>query len=320
MAPFTVRMGRMLNSIAIIGTGAVGGFYGSRLQKAGYDVHFLLHSDYDHVKTHGLKVESKEGDFELPVVQAYDRAEAMPTCDLVIITLKTYANSLLPNMLPHITHPDSCVLLLQNGVGGEDYVHRIVPECKLLGGLSFLCSNKVGPGHIHHLDYGRIALGSYHPNMAPAGETEEMKAVEALVSAAGIPITLVGDLTLARWMKLVWNVPFNGLTVVLNTTTDKLVQNPETLKLARALMDEIVAGAAALGRTIPETFVAKMVQDTINMAPYKPSMKLDYDLGHPLETEAIYGEPLRQAEAAGVTMARVASLYQMLKFLEIRHQ
>jgi 2-dehydropantoate 2-reductase len=306
----------MIQSVAVIGTGAVGGFYGARLQRAGHDVHFLLHSDYDHVNRHGLIIDSKEGDFTLPEVNAYSNAADMPICDLVIIALKTYANPILEDILPHITSPESCILLLQNGAGGEAYLHTITPDCTILGGLSFLCSNKVAPGHIHHLDYGRIALGCYQDNDQPAGITQSMQAVGTLFKTADIPIRLIDDLTLARWMKLIWNIPFNGLTVVLNTTTDQLIQSPDTLQLSRALMNEIVEGAAALGRTIPESFVKKMIADTVRMEPYKPSMKLDYDQGNPMEIESIYGEPLRQAKAAGVMMTRVATLYQLLKFLE----
>ncbi|MBT3192595.1 MAG: putative 2-dehydropantoate 2-reductase [Verrucomicrobia bacterium] len=305
-----------MTSFAIIGTGAVGGFYGARLHRAGRDVHFLLHGDYEHVRAHGLRIDSKEGDFTLPTVQAYRDASAMPACDVVIVALKTCANTILPKILPQVTRPGSCVVLLQNGLGAETYVSSIVPECHILGGLSFLCSNKVGPGHIHHLDYGRIALGHYRPGGKPGGTTEQMRSIAAHFEAANIPISLIDDLTLARWMKLVWNIPFNGLTVALNTTTDRLIRNPDTLDLARALMQEVVAGAAALGRTIPNAFVEKMISDTVGMAPYRPSMKLDYDLGRPMETDSIYAEPLRQAEAAGVTLPRTRALCQILKFME----
>lgn len=305
-----------MRSIAIIGTGAVGGFYGARLQRAGCDVHFLLHRDYDHVRTHGLRIDSTEGDFTLPHVHAYAHAAAMPACDIVIVALKTYANSILPDVLPHVTHPESMVLLLQNGLGGEAEISRIVPQCRVFGGLSFLCSNKVGPGHIRHLDYGHIAMGAYAADGRPAGKTAAMHTLAKPFETAGIAIQLLEDLVLARWMKLTWNIPFNGLSVALDTTTDKLVRQPDTLALSEALMQEVVTGAAALGRTIPSAFVEKMLHDTIRMAPYKPSMKLDYDLGRPLETEAIYGEPLRQAAAEGVTLPKIRVLQQLLKFME----
>ena len=145
-------MSHVPRSYAIIGTGALGGFYGARLHRAGAEVHFLLHSDHDHVRRHGLKVQSKNGDFHLPQVNAHGRAEDMPRCDVVLVALKTTHNHLLPGILPHVVKDDGVVLVIQNGLGMEHDVARIVGPARVMGGLSFLCSNKVGPGHIRHLD------------------------------------------------------------------------------------------------------------------------------------------------------------------------
>ena len=102
--------------IAVIGTGAVGGYYGGLLARNGYEVHFLLNSDYAHVKKSGLKVDSPNGDFELPQVHAWKSALEMPRCDLVIVALKTTANHLLKDILPEVVHESSKVLVLQNGL------------------------------------------------------------------------------------------------------------------------------------------------------------------------------------------------------------
>ncbi len=102
---------------AILGTGALGGFYGAKLQKTGLDVHFLLRSDYEHVKKYGLVVESKDGDFTLPQVNAYQDIETMPQCDVVIVALKTTQNYLLPKLLPSVIKDGGVVLVLQNGLG-----------------------------------------------------------------------------------------------------------------------------------------------------------------------------------------------------------
>lgn len=306
-------------SYAILGTGALGGFYGSRLDRAGLDVHYLLRSDYEHVQSHGLICESPEGDFTLPRVNAYRAVTDMPRCDVVMVGFKTTSNHLLPELLPPVLADDGVVLMTQNGLGMEQQAAAVVGPDRVLGGMAFLCSHKVGPGHIRHLDFGKIALGDYDADDRARGVTDRLRAIGDDFERAGVSVALEPDLRTARWKKLVWNVPFNGLTVALDTTTDRVVAQPETMALSRKLMEEIVAGAAALGRTIPEPFVEKMMADTVKMVAYKPSMKLDYDLGHPLETEAIYGEPLRQAEAAGTDMPTVRALYQQLKFLEERN-
>ena len=311
-------MGR--TSYAIIGTGAVGGFYGIRLQRAGHDVHFLLHRDYTHVRERGLRLDSVDGNIALERVQAYEDARDLPHCDVVVVALKSYHNPILTDVLPHAVGPDATVLLLQNGLGGEETIEESVGGSPILGGLCFLCSNKIGPGHIRHLDYGRVTLGAYRGDGKPGGITPMMEQVAADFENLGRPAHLVDDLVLARWKKLVWNVPFNGMTVLLDTCTDHLIRDPDTRALAEDLMREVTAGAASVGRAIDDEFVQKMLADTRDMAPYKPSMKLDYDNGRPMEIEAIYARPVTVAGANGTAMPKTQALCEALRFLDRRNR
>ncbi|WP_449419961.1 putative 2-dehydropantoate 2-reductase [Phormidium nigroviride] len=309
----------MINrSYAILGTGALGGFYGARLQQAGLDVHFLLRSDYEYVKQHGLVVESPEGDFTLPQVHAYKNVDQMPNCDLVVVALKTTQNYLLPELLPHFKNPNSVFLVLQNGLGIEPKVAEIVGNKRVIGGLCFLCSNKLGAGHIRHLDYGTITIGEYSAQYQPSGISDRLREIANDFESAGIPIVISEDLLLARWKKLVWNIPYNGLSVVLDARTDELMANADTRILVEKLMWEVVAGAKSCDRTIPDNFIPKMLDYTDKMKPYRTSMKLDYDRKRRLEVEAIFGNPLRMAEELGVNLPLIDMLYRQLKFLDIR--
>ena len=296
-------------SYAIIGTGALGGFYGARLQHAGCEVHFLLNSDYDHVARHGLICDSIDGNFTLPRVNAYRDARDMPRCDVVAVCLKTTQNQLLPSILPHVLKDNGVVLMMQNGLGNEDEAAGIVGAERVIGGLCFLCSNKIAPGHIQHLDYGYIRFGEHH-----GGITDRLRAIAADFDRAGIKTHLSDDLRTARWQKLVWNIPYNGLSVVLNATTDRLMTHPHTRDLCEALMREVVADAAAGGCPIPAGHVEKMLADTLKMKPYKTSMMLDHEAGRPMEVEYIYGNPLRTAQAAGMKSPLIEMLYRQLKF------
>ena len=298
---------------AIIGTGAIGGYYGSLLQRAGNTVHFLLHSDYDHVREHGLQIDSKNGNFSLPLVNAWKSAADMPKCDLVIVALKTTANHILKKILPQVTKDTGTVLILQNGLGADDEAAAIVGAERVIGGLCFICSSKISPGHIHHQDFGMITLGEYCADGSAAGITSRLKALGERFEAAGIKITQEEDLLTARWKKLVWNVPFNGLSVVKDCLTDALVNDSENRALCRRIMEEVLEGAAACARPIDPEFIDKMIDYTESMTAYAPSMKLDYDHGRPLELEAIYGNPLRVARAAGVPMPETQALYEQLK-------
>ena len=304
---------------AILGTGALGGYYGACLQQAGLEVHFLLHSDYELVYQHGLVIESPDGDFALPHVNAYGDVAEMPRCDVVVVALKTTQNYLLPKMLPDVVKEDGVVLVLQNGLGIEEEVAQIVGSKRVIGGLCFLCSNKVGPGHIRHLDYKQITLGEYTPDYQVGGITERMRQIADDFERSGIPIHLNEDLLVARWKKLVWNIPYNGLSVVLNATTDELMADHHTRSLVEQLMREVVAGAAATDRIIRDRFIQQMLDYTEKMTPYRTSMKFDYDEGRPLEVEAIFGNPLRTASAAGVDLPLIGMLYRQLKFLDAKN-
>ena len=304
---------------AIIGTGGLGGFYGGRLARAGCDVHFLLHGDYECVRDHGLRIDSVEGDFVLPRVCAYGRAHDMPRCDVVAVALKTTANDLLGELLPPVIADDGVVLVLQNGLGIEEQVAGIVGPDRVMGGLCFLCASKVGPGHIRHLDYGYITLAEYDSRHRPKGITERMRAIGGDFQAAGIRINYAEDLVLARWKKLVWNIPFNGLSVVLDATTDRIMANEHSRTLAEGLMREVAdAAGAAAGRDIPEAFIRSQLDDTAQMAPYSPSMLLDCRAGRPMEIEAIFGAPLRAAVAAGCPSPQIETMYRLLKFMDAK--
>ncbi|TAE60500.1 MAG: putative 2-dehydropantoate 2-reductase [Nostocales cyanobacterium] len=305
---------------AILGTGALGGFYGAKLQKAGHEVHFLLNSDYEKVSQDGLLIQSKDGDFTLPQVNAYNDVKKMPACDVVVVALKTTNNHLLPQLLPPVVKDHGTVLLLQNGLGIETEVSQIVNNVTVIGGLCFLCSNKILPGHIHHLDYGQITLGEYAANYQPAGITDKMRKIAEDFETAGIEIELTEDLLLGRWKKLVWNIPYNGLSVILDATTDELMANLYTRTLVRELMLEVKLGAKSTGREIPDSFIQTMLEYTVKMKPYRTSMKIDFDESRPLEVEAIVGNPLRIAAANDFSLPLIRGLYQQLKFLDERNR
>ena len=295
----------------VIGTGALGGFYGGMLAKAGQEVHFLFRSDYEHVRKHGLQVDSVNGDFHLPEVNAYHNPEEMPLCDVILVCLKTTGNHHLAELIKPMLHSKSVVVLLQNGLGLEEDLLAQLPGVAIAGGLAFICSNKIGPGHIHHLDYGKVIIGSYN-----VPDQEVIQNLVADFHLAGIHSELSPDLKFARWQKLVWNIPFNGMTVVLNTTTDRLMSNDQTRELSKELMLEVIHGANACGVPLKESLAQQMIEMTIKMKPYAPSMKLDYDHHRAMEIEYIYSKPLETARIAGFEMPKVAMLEKQLKFIQ----
>lgn len=298
---------------SVIGTGAIGGFYGGMLAHAGQEVHFLLNSDYDWVKEQGLSIISAHlGSIHLPKVHAHSTTTDMPQSDVILVGLKSIQNErLLPDLLPPLLKKDSVVILIQNGLGVEKDVADLFPDVSIVGGIARVSASKIGPGVIKHFDNGRLELGSYH-----LANVDNLEKIVSVFQTTGLPIVITPDLQLLRWRKLVWNIPFNGLSVILNTTTDQLVGNPETVQLSKEIMLEVIAGANACGSPLPESFADEMIAYTQSMRPYAPSMKLDFDQGRPLEIRYIYENPVLAARAAGYDMTRVDTLTKLLTFLE----
>lgn len=301
----------------VLGTGALGGFYGGLMAKKGLDIHFLLHSDFEHVVKHGLRVDSKLGDFHLPKINAYAKPHDMPKCDVAIIGLKSTQNHLLEDLLRPILHKDSIVLVLQNGLNVEQTARGIVGPSRVAGGCCFLCSNKVGPGHIKHLDYGRIVFGAYRgiDGSDPGPSTQMLQEVLQDMVASGIEAYLTEDLPTTKWKKLMWNIPFNGLSVLLNASTDAIMKDPDSRLLARRISEEVRQIAMATGSPIEPSYVDWVIDHTDDMVPYDSSMRLDYLNGRAIEVEAIYGNALQEAQRCGFAAPIVMTMYQQLKFM-----
>ena len=295
----------------VVGSGAIGGYYGSKLVRAGQEVHFLFRSDYEYVKENGLQVDSCDGSFHLNSVNAYNDTADMPQCDVVLVCLKSVNNGKLKTLLPPLLHGNTLVVLIQNGIGVEEDVQREFPQVQLAAGLAFICSAKTEPGRVNHQCYGSINLANYS-----CKDEALMQAVVNEFRAAGIETGQV-EYHEARWKKAVWNMPFNGMTVALHAQTDELLKHPATRQLIREQMMEVVGAAQHLGvKNLDEAFVEKMIQMTDEMTPYSPSMRLDYDFHRRMEIHYLYTRPIEIAREAGYRMPKLEMLEAELKFLE----
>jgi len=312
--------------IAVVGCGALGSFYGAKLCCDGQNVHFLLRSDHEVVRRRGVTIHSRDGDFNARPGCA-KTPEEIGVVDLVLIGLKTTANDQFARVLPPLVGDRTALLTLQNGLGNEEQLAQLFPAEQILGGLCFVCLNRVEPGVIHHLDHGRIVLGEFRRRPEP--RTHELA---RLFNRAGVPCEVTDDLAQAHWEKLVWNIPFNGLGVAsvvgLNAmldgviapktqrghplTTDRLLADPGWAPVVRELMLEVVHAAQALGLNLSDSVVETQIARTKTMGAYKASTLIDFERGQPLELQSLFLEPLRQAQKAGVPTPRLGLLCSVL--------
>ena len=298
----------------VLGTGAVGGYYGAMLQKGGAETNFLARSDYKYIKEKGLRIDSWKGDFVLDKVNVYPSADDLPETDVVLITMKTTSNTMLEGLLKPIVREGTVIFILQNGLGMEKEISDMFPQAVVLGGMCFICSQKRGDGHIVHLDKGSISAAPYDRKDLPL-----LREIQKDFTAAGVEMTLMEDLEAARWNKLLWNIPYNGLSVVLNADTKQIMASDSGRALARKLMEEVVAGAEACGCPLAEGSVENMLDFTAVMEPYEPSMKLDFDNHRKMELEYMYRRPLAEAKRHGAELPSIAMLTDQLAFMEEIH-
>jgi 2-dehydropantoate 2-reductase len=299
--------------IAVIGAGAVGGYYGARMAQHGRDVHLLVRSDYPHIRRHGMRIQSRDGDFSLlpGQINIYDDPRAMPKADLIVVTIKTTANARLEELVGPMVKTDSVILTLQNGLGNEQLLAELFGEHRVLGGVAFVCINRTGPGEISHTDHGMIRLGEMS-----GGPSDRAQAVAAHFSDSGVPCHVLADLAHGRWEKLIWNVPFNGMGAALDMTTDRLIASGPGVTMVRRLMQEVIDTCKPLGIRFEASIIDQKIQHTRSMGAYKTSMQIDRQMCRPTEVESILGEPLRMAEHNSVSTPCMKMLYEIVNLLE----
>lgn len=292
---------------AVIGTGAIGGLFGGMLARNGYEVHFLFHSDYNDVKKNGFTINSKLGNFTLKDIKAYNTTDAMPQCDVVLVSTKTVCEDEVPNMIKPILKLDSTVVLVQNGINMERFVAGKLPySVSIAGGIVFATATKTAPAEITHTNSGAIKVGLYR------GKDDKLTEFCNDVNSTGLKAELTNDLNTERWKKLVCNVPMNGLSAVMGANTKEIVTNAESRRLAYNIMLEVIDTAIANGAKLTRAYADEVMSITENMEPCMPSMYGDLIHHKPMEIQYIYTEVVKSAKAKSVSVPNIETLKKNL--------
>ena len=301
--------------VAVIGAGAVGTYYGARLAQAGHDVHFLMRRDYEAVRAEGLRCTSPMGDFALEAPSIARTAAEIGPADWVICALKSTSIGEAEALVGPCLGPHTRILLLMNGLGLEERFAEWFGRERVFGGMAFTCVNRGRPGSVHHVAYGAVTVGHL------LDDASEVERALALWAPARVEFSGVASLRRARWEKLCWNIPFNGLCVAAGgVTTDVVVGDAALRAIARATMEEVVAAGnadlEARGEALrldAAAIVETMFRFTDRMGPYRPSTMIDYVEGRPMEAPAIFAAPLARARELGVETPHLATLTALLQ-------
>ena len=298
--------------VLLFGAGAVGSYFCGRMAQGGLaDVSVVGRSDYETVKTQGYRIKSCDGDFTFHPAGVYRSAAEYPGhADYIIITSKVLPGIDLPGMIRDAVRPHTVIVLIQNGIEIENELAAAFPANELISSIAYIGVTRVAPGEVVHVDGGRLKFGLY-----PQGTSAHAERLAELFTAGKIPVQVTPEIMRARWEKLVWNVPFNPISVLAHSDTAQMMADPDCVKLLRATMEEVCTLAAADGWRQPDDLIDRQLEFTRGFKPYKPSMLIDYDNGRPMEIEAIIGNVVRIAARLNIAVPYIFSIYAMIKRL-----
>ena len=299
--------------IGIAGPGAVGGYYGALLTRAGMDVKFLGRGRHlDVMKEKGLSVKSYKGDFHISPFASDDPAE-IGSCDLILFCVKSFDSANMARFIQPMVGPSTVILSLQNGVENEEILGNIYGADKVLAGVAFIGSRIEKPGVIVHTASGNITFGE-----PDGGSSDRTKELEEIFNSAGIKARLSDDIRKVMWQKMVWNCGFNAITALTRCSASEVLLVQETREIVRKTMEEVIAVAAALGVKFDASLPEKTIAHTEKQGEIRTSMLVDMEKGQKMEIDGLNGIVCHKGGEKGVPTPTNDVLYGMIKSINKR--
>ena len=314
----------------IAGAGAIGGYIGARLARAGADVVLFARGPHlQAMQERGLRVISPDGDFEVRPAATGDLS-TIGTADVVFLGVKAHGLTALAPGLRQLYGPDTVVVSTQNGIpwwyfhghGGElaglrlEHVDpggviaaSIEPE-RVVGSLAYFATDVAEPGVIHHTEGNKLSLGE--PN---GTRSERTKAIADALIAAGLRCPVTTRFRHEIWVKLLGNVAFNPISALTGGTLEQLVRHAGTAALVREIMTETEAVAGRLGIELSISIDQRMA-GAEKVGAHKTSMLQDYEAGRPMELDAVVGAVVELGSRLGVSMPATRAMYACARFLD----
>ncbi|KAH7351385.1 2-dehydropantoate 2-reductase [Pyrenochaeta sp. MPI-SDFR-AT-0127] len=324
--------------ILIVGAGAIGAFYASRLALVpGTSVSVVCRSNYKAVKANGFHVTSPQyGDYTfIPANTFANPDEARQSgvkWDYIVVSTKALPDvSDDSSILEGLVSDKTAIVLIQNGLGVEDpYVKRF-PQAAICSSVTIATCAQPSHGQIQHNRWTRINSGPYLPHLDTGGAkdsdvraTEQNDAFISLLKEGGIKDAEAyshAKLQLVRWHKIAINASMNPSSVLtLCSTNNTMASDPELQQHLKGVMTEILETAPKiLGKPMPKEFATpdQIIRSTQrNTSGSKPSMAIDWESGKRMEIEVILGNPIRIARQRGFEMPRLQTLYALVRMAQ----
>ncbi|MGH7825267.1 MAG: ketopantoate reductase family protein [Candidatus Binatia bacterium] len=300
--------------IAIMGTGAVGGYFGAKLAAAGHRVAFIARGTHlDAMRCEGLKVKSPGGNLHIRHSLFTSEPAAAGIVDLVLFCVKSYDTETCAKSLAPLMGRETLVLSLQNGVDNIDLIAELWGAQRALAGVVYLGAKIAAPGVIHHSAAGRIVFGQLDD-----GSRESTAAAQKAFASANIPCELETNIRRTQWAKLLWNAAFCAIACLTRTTVKEIVESESLTKLAVDCMNEVRAAARTRGIGLAAGVINDTLSFSKSLGDFKPSMLQDLESGKPLECEAFNGIVVKTLQQAGKQAPTNQIFYGALKYLDKR--
>jgi 2-dehydropantoate 2-reductase len=299
---------------AVVGSGAVGGYFGARLAQSGQDVAFIARGAHlAAIRERGLRVESaKLGDFVVKA-PAHDNPAKVGEVDVVLFTVKAYDNREALKLLTPLVGTTSVVLTLQNGVDSVDDIAAVVGPERVLGGTTYVATALETPGVIVQTGVHRsIIFGEVFGERSTI--SPRVQAIADVFAPADIIVTPVPDGRVPIWDKFVYLAPFSGFTGAARLPIGGLWNDPHVRDMFYAAAREIAALAAAEGVPISADRFERLKEYMDNIPPTtRSSLLIDLEMRKRIEVEALQGAAVRRAAKHGLPMPIISTLYAVLR-------
>jgi 2-dehydropantoate 2-reductase len=295
--------------IAVLGAGAMGSFFGGRLRAGGAEV-TLVDVNPVHLEAigrHGLRIDTDRGS-ETMRLPAQTPAAARGPFDLILVFTKTMHSRAALDGVRHLIGPDTTLLSLQNGLGNKEILLDFAAASRVLVGMTTYPADMVGPGHVASHGDGKLRFMTSDGTAAPILE----RIVEAL-RAGGLDAAADPEVEISIWEKVAFNAALNTIAATTRSTVGRIGRLPEARALAHRIAGEVVAVANACGVTADAASVHGLIDHALDThVDHKPSMLQDVLAGRPTEIDAIAGEAIRKARAAGIPVPAMEAMHALI--------
>lgn len=297
--------------LLIFGTGAVGGYYGGVLVKAGFDVTFVARGEnYNALKEKGLTLirNGKKEIIPINIVKAIHELPKEKIFDYILICVKSKDTKVAAESIKQIVGPNTTVASFQNGIENEDIIASVIGKKHVIGALVFIATQMMGPGVVVYVGDNRAVIGELDGKI-----TRRVTDLQKILELTGTKCAVSNDMLSDMWTKLIWNTAFNSLSVLTGKTSDAIVEDKELWKLAKSIMTEVKDVAVSLGFKIRPDFIDYYYERSKSLAGFKTSMLQDFEAGKPIELEELVGVVIKKAKEKNVKVSTIKKVYDQVR-------